>query len=96
MYRSFASIGHADIMWSIVSSNCWHSLHLLSVSVFNFLSHNILFVAPGLVLPLLHFQSRFIIIIIIIIIIIVYNIKSTVSYGSEYEGKEMIKLEKAV
>ena len=22
MYRSFASIGHADIMWSIVSSNC--------------------------------------------------------------------------
>ena len=31
---SFASIGHADIMWSIVSSNCWQSLHLLSVSVF--------------------------------------------------------------
>ena len=35
MYCSFASIGHVDIMWSIVSSNCWQSLHLLSVSVFN-------------------------------------------------------------
>ena len=35
MYCSFASIVHADIMWSIVSSNCWQSLHLLSVSVFN-------------------------------------------------------------
>ena len=35
MYCSFASIGHADIMWSIVSSNCWPSLHLLSVSVYN-------------------------------------------------------------
>src|SRR5215469_6591039 len=30
---SFASIGHADIIWSIVSSSCWHSLHLLSVCV---------------------------------------------------------------
>ena len=27
MYCSFASIGHADIIWSIVSSNCWHSRH---------------------------------------------------------------------
>ena len=35
MYSSYASIGHADIMLSIVSSNCWQSLHLLSVSVFN-------------------------------------------------------------
>jgi len=34
MYCSFAGIGHADIMWSTVSSNCWQSLHLLSVSVF--------------------------------------------------------------
>ena len=34
-YCSFASIGHADIMWSIVSSNCRQSLHLLFVSVFN-------------------------------------------------------------
>jgi len=34
-YCSFASIWHADIIWSIVSSNCWHSLHLLSVAVFN-------------------------------------------------------------
>jgi len=32
MYCSFASIGHAGIIWSIVSWNCWH---LLSVSVFN-------------------------------------------------------------
>jgi hypothetical protein len=35
IYYYFASIGHADMMWSIVSSNCWKSLHLLSVSVFN-------------------------------------------------------------
>ena len=35
MYCSFASIGRADIMWSIVSSNCWQSLHLLSFCVFN-------------------------------------------------------------
>jgi len=27
MYCSFASIGHADIMWHIVSSNCWKSLY---------------------------------------------------------------------
>ena len=27
-YCSFASIGHVDIMWSIISSNCWQSLHL--------------------------------------------------------------------
>ena len=33
VYFSFASIGHSDIMWSIVSSQCWQSLHLLSVSV---------------------------------------------------------------
>ena len=35
MYCSFAGIGHAYIMWSIVSSNCWQNLHLLSVSVLN-------------------------------------------------------------
>ena len=35
MYCSFASTGRADIIWSIVSSNCWQSLHLLSVSVFS-------------------------------------------------------------
>jgi hypothetical protein len=34
IYCSFASTGHADMMWSIVSSNWWHSRHLLSVSVF--------------------------------------------------------------
>ena len=28
-----SSVGHADIMWSTVSSNFWKSLHLLSVSV---------------------------------------------------------------
>jgi hypothetical protein len=32
-YCSFASIGHADGIWSIVSLCCWHSLHMLSVSV---------------------------------------------------------------
>jgi len=35
MYCSFASIEHADIVRSIVSSNCWQSLHLQSVSVLN-------------------------------------------------------------
>ena len=35
LYSSFASIGHADIMWCIVSSNCWQSQYLPSVSVFN-------------------------------------------------------------
>ena len=34
-YCSFDNIGHADIIWSIASSYCWQSLHLLSVSVFN-------------------------------------------------------------
>jgi hypothetical protein len=32
-YCSFVSMGHADMIRSIVSSNCWHSVHLLSVSV---------------------------------------------------------------
>jgi len=41
-YCSFASIGHADIVWSVVSSNCWRSLHLLSVSVSIILSLNLL------------------------------------------------------
>ena len=59
VYCSFASIGHDDIMWSIVSSNCWQSLHLLSVSVLNILLHSISFVALGLVLPLFHFQFLF-------------------------------------
>jgi hypothetical protein len=35
VYCSFANIGHADIMWSTVSSNWWHNLHLLSVSLCN-------------------------------------------------------------
>jgi hypothetical protein len=55
-YCSFASIGHADIMCSVVSSNCWQSLHLLYVSVFNIFLHNILFVTLGRLLPLFHFQ----------------------------------------
>ena len=33
MYCSFASIGHADMMWSIFLSNCVQSLHLLTVAV---------------------------------------------------------------
>jgi len=32
MYCSFASIGLANIVWSIVSSNVWQILHLLSIS----------------------------------------------------------------
>jgi hypothetical protein len=54
IYCSFASIGHADIMWSIVSSNFWRSLHLLSrCSII--LSHCILFVTSGLVLSLFQY-----------------------------------------
>jgi hypothetical protein len=56
IYSSFASIGYADMIWSIVSSNCWQSPHLLSVSVFNILLHSTSFVTLGLVLPLFHFQ----------------------------------------
>jgi hypothetical protein len=56
MYCSFASIGHADIMCCIVSSNCCKVcicyLSLCSI----FLLLNILFVTLGLVLPLFHFQ----------------------------------------
>jgi len=55
MYHSFAAIEHADMMWPAVSSNCWHSLHLLSVSII-FLFHDILFVMPDLVLLLFHFK----------------------------------------
>jgi hypothetical protein len=29
MYCSSASIGHANIMWYLVSTNCWHNLHFL-------------------------------------------------------------------
>jgi hypothetical protein len=36
MYCSFASVGHADMTWSVFSSNCWHSLHLLSLCVKHF------------------------------------------------------------
>jgi len=35
MYCSSANTGHADMMYSTVSSNCLQSLHLLSVSVCN-------------------------------------------------------------
>ena len=56
MCSSFASIGHADIMLSVVSSNCWQvcTCYLSLCSIF--LSHNILFVTTGFVLPLHHFQ----------------------------------------
>lgn len=30
-----ANIGHADVMWSVVLTNCWHSLHLLFFPVCN-------------------------------------------------------------
>jgi hypothetical protein len=32
---SFPNSGHADMMWYIVPSNFWHSLHLLCVSLCN-------------------------------------------------------------
>ena len=35
MYCSFAHVGHVDVMFSTVSSNCLEILHLLSVSVCN-------------------------------------------------------------
>jgi hypothetical protein len=35
MYCSFANIGYTDIMWSTVSWNWWHNLHLPSFSVCN-------------------------------------------------------------
>ena len=35
MFSYFDNIGYADMVWSIVSSNLWCSLHLLSVSVCN-------------------------------------------------------------
>jgi hypothetical protein len=31
---SFASNGQADIIWSVISSHCWHSLHLLCLWYF--------------------------------------------------------------
>ena len=52
MYCYFANIGHADMMCSALSSNCLESLHLLFLFV-TFLSHNIWFVMPDLVLLLL-------------------------------------------
>ena len=33
IYCSFAGTGHADILWSTASSNCWHSLYLISISI---------------------------------------------------------------
>jgi hypothetical protein len=51
-YCSFASIGHADIICSIVSSSCWHSLYLLSVSVFSIWWRSTSCLMIGLVLPL--------------------------------------------
>ena len=56
VYCSFASIGHADIMWSIPLSNCWQILHLLLLSMLNILLRSISFVTLGLVRPLFHFQ----------------------------------------
>ena len=44
LYCSFAYIGHANKMWSVVSSNCWNSLHLLSLLFVIYLLHDILFV----------------------------------------------------
>ena len=61
MYCSFASIGHADIMCSIVSSNCWQSLHLLSVPVFNiFVSqYFVLLLSLSLLLLLVEVSSSY-------------------------------------
>jgi hypothetical protein len=35
IYCYFVNIWHSDVMWSIVSSYCWHSLHLPPVFVFS-------------------------------------------------------------
>ena len=54
-YSSFASIGHAETIWSIVSSCCWYSLHLLSVSGYSiFVTYFV--VMLDLVLPLFRSQ----------------------------------------
>ena len=37
MYCYFAKIGHADIMRSIISSNCWHSLFLFAIYYYSYL-----------------------------------------------------------
>jgi hypothetical protein len=55
-YCSSASTGHADIIWSIVSSSCWHSLHLLSVSVCSILWRSTSCLTLGLVVPPFRFQ----------------------------------------
>jgi hypothetical protein len=79
-YCSFANTGHADIIWSVVSSSCWHSLHLLSVSGVVILWRSTSCLTLGLVLPLFRFQVLFIIIIIIIIIIIVIILEHVMEF----------------
>ena len=56
IYHSFANTERADVMCSNTSSNFLDSLHLLSVSVVVFLSHDILLLMPDLVLPSFNFQ----------------------------------------
>ena len=67
MCCSFASIGHAYIMCSTVSSNCLQHLHLLFLSVI-FLLHDIWLVMPNLMLLLFH--SKFLLSDLLIILII--------------------------
>jgi hypothetical protein len=57
MYCSFASIGHADMMRSIVSSNCLQSARAVCFCLFVILLlQDILFVMPYLVLLSFHLQ----------------------------------------
>jgi hypothetical protein len=72
MYCSFASIGHADIMWSTVLSDCWHSLHVLSVDGWNIILHDILFVMPNLVLSLFHFHFLLSLLLLLILLLLYY------------------------
>jgi hypothetical protein len=58
MYCSYVSIGHTDIIWSIVSPYCWHTLH----SLFRFstsLLHTIQFVVPDILLLLSNLKFCF-------------------------------------
>jgi hypothetical protein len=56
-YCSFANIGHAIIMWSILTSNSWQSLHLLFPFLI-FSMHDIWFIRFDLVLLLFHSQFQ--------------------------------------
>ena len=64
-------VGHSDMCYT-VSSNCLQGLHLLFLFVI-FLSHDIWFVMPDLVLLVFHFQFLCSDLLIIFVVIIEDN-----------------------